>query len=147
MSMQLTRACEYAIKSLLYLALQDPETRVMTSEVAIAQEIPVNFVRKILEALAKTGMVESHRGAGGGFTLARGPETITIRQIVEAVEGPLALNQCLSQNICENKPHCPMSEVWQEAQRAVESVLERYTLADIVHSINQRRQEGVTSAV
>ena len=146
MSMQLTRACEYAIKSLLYIALQGKETRVMTSEVAVAQGIPVNFVRKILEALAKTGMVESHRGAGGGFTLARDASAITVRQIVEAVEGPLALNQCLSQSTCENMPVCPMSQVWMEAQRAVEQVLERYTLADIVHTINLRQQAGVSNA-
>jgi Rrf2 family protein len=132
MAMQLTRAGEYAIKSLLYLAAQSADTRIMASEVATAQQIPVNFVRKILESLAKTGLVKSFRGAGGGFTLGRAPEQISLRHIIEAVEGPLALNQCLLPAPCESAPECPMCHVWQEAQQAVESVLDRYTLADVV---------------
>jgi Rrf2 family protein len=134
MSMQLTRAGEYAIKSLLYLAMQPQDSRVMASEVATEQQIPVNFVRKILESLAKTGLVKSYRGAGGGFTLGRESSAITICQIIEAVEGPLAFNQCLLPVPCEHKTECPMSKVWQEVQDAVEGVLMRYSLADVVQS-------------
>ena len=146
MAMQLTRAGEYAIKSLLYLAGQDMEARVMASEVASAERIPVNFVRKILESLAKTGLVKSYRGAGGGFTLGRPAEQISLRHVIEAVEGPLALNQCLQPNACDQLPVCPMSQVWMEAQRAVESVLERYSLADVVRTRELRRQAGMPSA-
>ncbi|MHB0939388.1 MAG: RrF2 family transcriptional regulator [Armatimonadota bacterium] len=131
MAMQLTRAGEYAIKSLLYLAAQDAEARVMASEVATAEQIPVNFVRKILESLVKTGLVKSYRGAGGGFTLGRAPEEISMRQIIEAVEGPLALNQCLLPIPCEKSSNCPMCHIWREAQDAVEAVLDRYSLADV----------------
>lgn len=140
MAMQLTRAGEYAVKSLLYLAAQKTDARVMASEVATAENIPVNFVRKILESLAKTGLVKSYRGAGGGFMLGRTAEQISLRQVIEAVEGPLALNQCLQPNACENLPICPMSHIWMEAQRAVEEVLERYTLADVVRTRELRRQ-------
>jgi len=132
MAMQLTRAGEYAVKSLLYLASQSAEARTMASEVAAAEQIPVNFVRKILESLAKTGLVKSYRGAGGGFTLGRAPEQISMRQVIEAVEGPLALNQCLLPIPCAKAPDCPLCPVWQEAQQAVETVLERYSLADVV---------------
>ena len=133
MAMQLTRAGEYAIKSLLYLAAQAPDTRAMASEVAEAQGIPVNFVRKILESLAKTGLVKSYRGAGGGFLLGRAPEEITVHQVIEAVEGPLALNQCLMPTACPNVPGCPMGRIWREAQQAVEAVLGHYSLADVIH--------------
>lgn len=146
MAMQLTRAGEYAIKSLLYLAAQQAEARVMASEVATAESIPVNFVRKILESLAKSGLVKSYRGAGGGFTLGHAPEDISLRRVIEAVEGPLALNQCLQPNACEQLRTCPMSQIWMEAQRAVEGVLDRYSLADVVHTRALRRQAGVTSA-
>ncbi len=132
MAMQLTRAGEYAIKSLLYLAMQPGESRVMASEVATEQQIPVNFVRKILESLAKTGLVKSYRGAGGGFTLGRDASAITICQVIEAVEGPLAFNQCLLPSPCDHKLECPMSKVWQEVQSAVEDVLMRYSLADVI---------------
>lgn len=140
MAMQLTRAGEYAIKSLLYLASQEDDTRVLASEVATAEGIPVNFVRKILESLAKTGLVKSFRGAGGGFTLGRSPALITMLHIVEAIEGPLALNQCLQPSTCAEMPRCPMSQVWMEAQHAVEDVLRRYSLADIARSRVLREQ-------
>lgn len=143
MAMQLTRAGEYAVKSLLYIAAQDAEARVMASEVATAEEIPVNFVRKILESLAKTGLVKSYRGAGGGFTLGRPAEDISLRHVIEAVEGPLALNQCLLPSTCQNLPTCPMSQIWMEAQHAVEAVLERYSLADVVRTRLLRRQVGI----
>lgn len=143
MAMQLTRAGEYAVKSLVFLATQDGDARVMASEVATSESIPVNFVRKILESLAKTGLVKSYRGAGGGFTLGRTPDAISIRQVIEAVEGPLALNQCLLPSACEDMPHCPMSQVWMEAQSAVEDVLGRYSLADIARSRELRRSAGV----
>jgi len=132
MAMQLTRAGEYAIKSLVYLAAQAPDTRVMASEVAEAEQIPVNFVRKILESLAKTGLVKSYRGAGGGFTLGRAAAAITLAHIIEAVEGPFALNQCFTASGCPQQVECPLSPIWREAQNAVQAVLNRYSLADIV---------------
>lgn len=146
MAMQLTRAGEYAIKSLLYLASQKEDARVLASEVATAEKIPVNFVRKILESLAKTGLVKSFRGAGGGFTLGRNPAQISLLHIIEAVEGPLALNQCLQPNTCQEMPGCSMSHVWIEAQHAVEDVLERYSLADVARSRVLRRQVDVLHA-
>lgn len=132
MAMQLTRAGEYAIKSLVYLAAKAPDARVMASEVAEAEGIPVNFVRKILESLAKTGLVKSYRGAGGGFVLGRQAGHISLCQIIEAVEGPFALNQCFAASGCDNQPTCPMSPIWKEAQDAVQQVLTRYSLADVV---------------
>jgi Rrf2 family protein len=131
MAMQLTRAGEYAIKSLVYLASKAPDARVMASEVADAENIPINFVRKILESLAKTGLVKSYRGAGGGFTLGRPANQINLCQIIEAIEGPFALNQCFTAGGCENQCDCPLSGIWQEAQDAVQDVLKRYTL-DVV---------------
>lgn len=143
MAMQLTRAGEYAIKSMLYLALRGSEARVMAGEVAETQNIPVNYVRKILEALARSGLVKSARGCGGGFVLGHPPEKITLRQVIEVMEGPLALNHCLDVAACVNLPTCPVSPIWMEAQRAVEAVLDRYSLADIVHSDALRHKAGL----
>jgi Rrf2 family protein len=116
----------------VYLASKAPDARVMASEVAEAEGIPVNFVRKILESLAKTGLVKSYRGAGGGFTLGRQPNLINLCQIIEAVEGPFALNQCFTASGCEQRITCPLSPIWREAQDAVQDVLGRYALSDIV---------------
>ncbi|HEX2951670.1 MAG TPA: Rrf2 family transcriptional regulator [Armatimonadota bacterium] len=143
MAMQLTRAGEYAVRSLVYLATQDEDARVMASQVASAENIPVNFVRKILESLAKTGLVKSYRGAGGGFTLGRDAAGITLRQIVEAIEGPFAVNECLTPNGCDRMSVCSVSQIWMEVQHAVEDILDRYSLADIAHTARLRRQAGV----
>ena len=131
MAMQLTRAGEYAVRSLVYLATQETDARVMASEVATAQDIPVNFVRKILESLAKTGLVKSYRGAGGGFTLGRKAHEITIREVIEAVEGPVSMNECLSPGGCDLQSTCQVTHVWSEVQRAVESILDSYNLDQI----------------
>jgi Rrf2 family protein len=115
----------------------------MAGEVAREERIPVNFVRKILESLARTGLVKSFRGAGGGFVLGYPAETITVRMVLEAVEGPLAFNQCLIPDGCDSMATCAMAQVWAEAQRAVETVLDRYTLADIARSRSLHRQACV----
>lgn len=135
MAMQITRAGDYAIRSMLYLSSKPSGSRIMSSEVALAEDIPVNFVRKILESLVKNGLVKSYRGAGGGFTLGRDAADISLLQIIESVEGPFALNECLSSKGCKKQPACPVSLIWQEAQEAVVNVFERYSLADIVNKL------------
>ncbi len=144
MAMQLTRAGEYAVRSLVYLAMQGADTRVMASEVATAEKIPINFVRKILESLAKTGLVKSYRGAGGGFTLGREATQISMRQIIEAVEGPFALNECLTSSGCSQKADCPVTHIWLEVQNAVEGVLGRYSLDDIIRQALPKQKTVMT---
>lgn len=138
MAMQLTRAGEYAVRSLLYLATKDADTRIMASDVASAEDIPITFVRKILETLAKTGLVKSYRGANGGFTLGRSAQHITLRQVIVAIEGPFALNDCLSPSGCEQADGCPVKAVWFEVQQAIEDILDRYNLAEIAQSISKK---------
>lgn len=143
MAMQLTRAGEYAIKSLVYLASRKEGYRALAQELATAENIPVNFVRKILETMVKAGLVKSYRGMSGGFALGRPATSITLREVLEAVEGPLALNQCLTPASCDAQPGCPMSQVWMEAQHALETVLGRYSLADVARTRQLRRQAGL----
>jgi len=144
MAMQLTRAGEYAVRSLVYLARQETDARIMASEVATAQDIPINFVRKILESLAKTGLVKSYRGAGGGFTLGRKAHEITMREVIEAVEGPFSMNECLSPGGCDQQATCPVTRVWSEVQQAVESILDSYNLDQIARG-HHAGQPGKTA--
>lgn len=135
MAMQITRAGDYAIRSMLYLSKKPSGLRVMSSEVAEAENIPVNFVRKILESLVKNGLVKSYRGAGGGFTLGQDAADISLLQVIEAVEGKFAINECLSPKGCKNKSACPVTMIWQEVQDSVVNVLDRYSLADIANKL------------
>ena len=88
-----------------------------------------SFLAKIFQSLAKAGLVESTRGAAGGVALGRPANEISLRDIVEAVEGPMALNDCLlSDDPCENAEDCPVAPVWREAQDRLLTVLQSATL-------------------
>lgn len=136
--MQLTRAGEYAIRGLVGLAAHADEKRtILVSRVAEEQDVSPAFLAKIFQQLVKAGLMNSSRGARGGFNLARSPANITIREIVEAIEGPTALNRCLlHDDPCERAGSCPMAEVWRDAQNRMLDVLEQTTVADIVAKLN-----------
>jgi Rrf2 family protein len=117
---------------MLYLARQPRGRKVMTSTIARASDIPDSFLAKVLQILARSGIVESCRGTGGGFSLLKPPGEITLRQIVEAVEGDIALNECLvHKNACKRVGSCPTHKVWKEAQEKLLQVLDRANLADL----------------
>jgi Rrf2 family iron-sulfur cluster assembly transcriptional regulator len=129
---QLTRGSEYAIRGMLYLARQPRGKKVMTSEVARAADVPESFLAKVLQLLARAGIVDSFRGTGGGFALLRPAGEITLRQIIEAVEGDIALNKCLvHEDACKEVGTCPTHKVWLEAQEQLLRVLDKANLADL----------------
>jgi Rrf2 family protein len=117
---------------MIYLAKQPREELTLISEIAKAQKVSASFLAKIFQGLAKAGLVDSMRGAAGGVNLARDPKEISLRNIVEAVEGPMALNRCLrAKDPCENTRTCPLAEVWREAQENMLGVLETATLDSV----------------
>lgn len=127
--MKLTRGADYGTLGILYLARQPRDRVVLVSEVAAAQAVPESYLAKIFQDLAKAGLVRSHRGARGGFTLARPPEEITLRQIIEAIEGPVALNRCLDpREGCTRSEECSVHAALLCAQEALVSALEGVTL-------------------
>jgi len=129
---QLTRGSEYAIRGMLYLARQPRGRKVMTSTIARAAEVPASFLAKALQILARSGIVESTRGTGGGFSLLQPAGEITLRQIVEAVEGDIALNECLvHKNSCKRIGTCPAHKIWREAQEQLLRVLDKANLGDL----------------
>jgi Rrf2 family protein len=136
--MKLTRGGEYGIRGVLYLARHDDGKISMLSAIAKAQDVPPRFLAKIFQALAKAGVVKSHRGAKGGFSLARPASEITIKDVIEAIEGPIYLNVCLvGQGECSRDQICPVHAVWEEAQEKMMSVLDRANFADLAKSEEQ----------
>jgi Rrf2 family iron-sulfur cluster assembly transcriptional regulator len=130
---KLTRGADYGMLGVVYLARQPQERVVLISEIAQAQGVPESYLAKIFQDLAKAGIVRSHRGARGGFTLARLPEEINLRQIIEAVEGPIALNRCLDvREGCEQSDSCALYPALAEAQRTLIDALEAVTLHSLV---------------
>jgi Rrf2 family transcriptional regulator, iron-sulfur cluster assembly transcription factor len=130
--MRLTRGADYGARGIIYLARQPMNAVVLVGEIASAEELSESYLAKIFQDLAKEGLVRSHRGAKGGFSLARPPESITLRQVIEAIEGPIAINRCLAPwEGCERSDTCPIYPVLARAQEQLLAVLDDATLRDL----------------
>lgn len=134
MGLQLTRGGEYGLRAMMYLG-RLPEGRVASlREIGREQEIPESFLAKILQTLVHAGLATSQRGARGGFSLARPAATISVREVIEAVDGPIALNGCvLWPEECGRSERCPMHDVWVEAQGEMMRVLDGVHLDALAH--------------
>lgn len=129
---QLSKAGEYAIASLLYMARQDSKKACLVQEIAQSENIPVDYLAKVLQRLVKYGFVRSRRGAAGGFKLARDPLTITLAEVVEKMEGPIFFNYCLAcKGACPKDETCPVHPVWRDAQDQMLAVLGRHTIGEL----------------
>ncbi len=129
--MQISRKVDYALRAVLYLAEQPPTRPIPVSEISLRRRIPKKFLEKIIGALIRAGLVQSHRGAHGGYTLSRPAGDITFRQVIEAVEGPISLNLCIArQRECAVLSSCTMQRVWVEGQRRMLEVFDSTTLED-----------------
>ncbi len=131
--MKLTRGGEYGIRGMLYLAMQREDSVTLLSEISTAQNIPESYLAKIFQTLTKAGLVRSHRGFKGGYSLGRPADEITVKDIIEGIEGPIALNHCAQKvSNCAEEYRCKIQNVWKDAQDAMVGVLDGTTLADLV---------------
>jgi Rrf2 family protein len=121
------------VRAVLFLAGRAEGTLSLISEISEAQEVPKSYLSKIMQHLVRAGLVKSRRGARGGFYLARKPEEITLREAIEAIEGPIFLNVCLiKKGECHRDEFCPVHHVWKEAQKRLFEVLDGKTMAQLV---------------
>lgn len=128
--MQLTRAADYAVRVMIRLAGLPPGTRASRADLAEEAECPEQFLSKVLQSLTHAGLVVSHRGNTGGFELSAGNRNASVLQVVEAVEGPVRLNLCLTgPHACERQNWCPTHAVWAEAQAAMAGVLQKASIS------------------
>jgi Rrf2 family protein len=133
--MELTRKGEYAIRGIIYLAKLAPGQVALISEIAESTGVPQTFLAKILQSFAKLGLVNSFRGTGGGFVLGRPASQITLREVVEAVEGPILPNRCLVADAgCEFDKTCLVHPVWREVQAKVVDILNSVTIESLARS-------------
>ena len=120
------------------LALKGGERPARKQEIAEAEEISVDYVEQILLKLKTAGLVRSHRGAKGGFSLARDPATITVADVLEATEGPLALVPCLHDK-CARGPMCVTQPLWRTASDALETIFSGTTVAELAEEARRIR--------
>lgn len=142
--MQITRQADYAVRAITYLAQLEPGLRVSTAEVAREQHIPLTFLAKIVSQLANSGLVHATRGARGGITLAHHPSEINLLEVVEAIDGPIALNTCvLDATTCPVSAGCVIRDVWCEAQAELVNRLRHSTFGHIAPA--PQAESGVAS--
>jgi FeS assembly SUF system regulator len=120
-----------------------PEALRNAHELAAETHVAAPTVSKLLKQLAKSGLVESIRGAHGGYRLARAPEQITVAEVISALEGPIALIQCaVHSGGCSIESHCGVRGNWRLINTAIRHALEAVTLAQMAEPMRARRETG-----
>lgn len=127
--------CEYALRAVLDLALIASPEPVRIADIATRRRIPQKFLETILSDLRKQGFLESRRGAEGGYLLARAPETITVGEVLRAVEGGRAT--------AGSEPAGPLDFFWIEVDTAIAAVIDRRTIADLAREWRERQTQFV----
>jgi Rrf2 family protein len=143
---KINRGTDYGILGILYLAKQPLQQVSLLQEVATRQSIPESYLAKIFQDLTKAGLIRSHRGAKGGFSLARPAAQITLRQVIEALQGPISLNRCLDMREgCANSATCPVNTVLRKAQAQIIATFDEATLESLVLSSAAPAAEAAAS--
>jgi len=117
---------------------RQPQRLHSANEIAAELGLALPTVSKVLKALVQYGLLVSHRGAKGGYSLAAAPEEISVAQIIAAIEGPIALTECSdTAGLCGQEPQCSVRGNWQRINSAVRDALERVTLAELARPMAQ----------
>lgn len=115
--MQITRQADYAVRAILHLARMNNGEKAATSAIAEEQHIPPSFLAKIISQLSIAGLLHTSRGARGGVRLARNPAEISLLDVIEAIDGPIRINECVSETgVCALEQECSVKPVWCDLQ-------------------------------
>ncbi len=136
----INRETDYAARVLLHLALQEPGQRVTAQQIAERRLIPRALVRRVVSRLSAAGLVITMRGSEGGISLARPASQISLLDVVEAFEGPLALNACtVEPDVCPLIPVCTVHEAWVHARQLLRDTLAQITFDKLAN----RKEVGI----
>ena len=145
---RMTRLADYGILLLTHFAREREQRTRSARELAAATSLPLPTVSKLLKRLARHGLLEAHRGVKGGFALARGPEAISVAEILEALDGPLGVTECSADDGgCDIERSCVVRRNWRRINQVVLDALKGITLAEMarpmggvtVHPVERRR--------
>jgi Rrf2 family protein len=131
--MNVGRRVDYAVRALSFLAGQPAGKIVSRADIEKSQDIPSFYLSKIMKDLVAGGLVQSHIGSKGGFSLAKLPTSISIKDVYETVERPLVLMDCLQRgaDYCSYCSVCTQKSIWEEAQRVLADFLRGISISDI----------------
>jgi Rrf2 family protein len=141
--MRLTQKSKYAVRALVELAISGCEAPLGVYEIARRQSMPERFLEQIFGDLRRSGIIESRRGAHGGYCFSVPPAEVTVLDVVEILDGEVRPARCSAGGGCyiKDAPLCATSEVWEEAREALEGVFGRYTIAELAESEKEVYEE------
>lgn len=139
--MKLSTKGRYGVRLMVDLAVHYGEGPILLKDIAERQSISEKYLWQLIPPLKNVGLITSFRGAHGGYTLARPPQEITVKDIVVTVEGPLSLVDCVSDpEACDRVETCVTRNLWQEISEKMLAILNSYTLETLAQQ--QRSQSG-----
>ena len=140
--MQLTLTGEYAVRAMIHLAANKDDSTSKISDISLINDIPEKFLRKIISQLSSAGLILSQRGIGGGIKLGRSADSITPLEIIQAVEGDMALNKCLiDKTFCSDQRWCTIHTLWCEAQAQLKEILSSKSIAQLAKESEERKKK------
>lgn len=139
MSIIFTRGCEYGLQAMLYLASKPRNTPIFQRDISDALSIPPHFLGKVLQMLARSGLVVSQKGKSGGFLLAKPAKEITPYEVIQAIDGPISLDGCvLGFPGCSDDVPCPVHPQWKKIKGGLIRMLENKNLAQLSKEMSSK---------
>ncbi len=139
--MKLSTKAQYGMRAMLDLALHQGRGPILVKDIAKRQELSENYLEHLVLSLKAAGLVNSTRGARGGYSLAKPPARIKLIDVIQALEGSLALVECVNApRVCQRANSCVTRDIWSEMALAMKGVLKSTTLQDLVE--RQKEKEG-----
>ena len=137
--MKLSTRGRYGTRALLELATRWDEGPVLLKDIARRQQIPLPYLQHLIGPLVQAGIVKSTRGVRGGVSLLKPPQEIRLSEVIQLLEGSIALVECVSSpETCQRSALCVSHDIWDEVKEAVNKVLESTTLQDLVERQKQK---------
>lgn len=125
---------EYGVRAILDIALHTGEGPIQVKEISRRQGIPERFLEQVMASLKKAGLVEGVRGAQGGYLLTRSADEISLADVIQALEGPLTLMECVSEDApahCDQMNLCVIRDVWKGVQSSILEALDSITIGEM----------------
>ena len=142
--MKISTKIRYGTRAMLELACHFGEGPIDLREIAGKQNISLKYLEQVIIPLRASGLVKSVRGSKGGYSLGKHPSEITVNDVVEVLEGPIDLIECLKNaRICQRSSFCVTRDIWGEVSRAIDGIFRSITFEEMVH--RQREKEGRAS--
>lgn len=130
--MKLSTKGRYGMKAIVDLAIHYSDEPVPIKNISKRQNISECYLEQLFANLRKANLICSIRGAQGGYKLSRAPEFITVKEILDVLEGPVEISSCLEETTCKNLDSCATRLLWVKIKKSIENVLKSTTLQDIV---------------